>query len=143
MIKSELACLNKKLSNKEEVIELVGDLLYKNGYVTKDYTQSMKERDKLVSTFMGNSLAIPHGTDEGREFILKSGIAFIQIPEGVVYTDNGDVVKLVFGIAGKNDEHLELLSKIAIACSEVENIERLITAKDLVKVNQILNENSE
>ena len=87
----------------------------------------MKEREQLVSTFMGNGLAIPHGTDEAKGDVLASGLTLLQVPEGVDW--NGETVKVVVGIVGKDGEHLDLLSKIAITFSEEENVDRIVNAK--------------
>lgn len=99
------------------------------GYVTADYIEKMFARENVSSTYMGNAIAIPHGTEDAKQEVLHSGISVIQIPDGVEYGD-GNIAKVVFGIAGKNDEHLDILSKIAIVCSEEDNVERLINAKD-------------
>ena len=94
----------------------------------------MKEREQLVSTFMGNGLAIPHGTDEAKGDVLASGLTLLQIPEGVDW--NGETVKVVVGIVGKDGEHLDLLSKIAITFSEEENVDRIVNAKSVKKLNK-------
>ena len=95
--------------------------------VTDAYIQAMKDREQVVSTFMGNGLAIPHGTDEAKASVLQSGLTLLQIPEGIDW--DGEEVKVVVGIAGKDGEHLDLLSKIAITFSEEENVERIVNAK--------------
>ena len=97
----------------------------------------MKEREQLVSTFMGNGLAIPHGTDEAKGDVLASGLTLLQIPEGVDW--NGETVKVVVGIAGKDGEHLDLLSKIAITFSE-ENVDRIVNAKSAEEIKQVFEE---
>ena len=74
---------------------------------------------------MGNFVAIPHGTDEAKSEVKESGIAIIQVPEGVDFGD-GNIVKLIFGIAGKGNEHLDILSNIAIVVSEEENVEEIV-----------------
>lgn len=119
--------LNVKVHSKEESIQLVGQILVDGGFVEQDYIEKMLEREKLVSTYMGNFLAIPHGTEDSKSLIKKSGIAVVQIPQGVDF-GNGRLVKLLVGIAGKNNEHLDILSKIAIVCSELSNVEKLIEA---------------
>ena len=98
----------------------------------------MKEREAIVSTYMGNFLAIPHGTDEAKSAVLNSGIVLIQAPEGIDW--DGNEVKVVVGIAGKDGEHLDLLSQIAIVFSEEENVERVINAQSAEEINAIFNE---
>ncbi|MBG9771288.1 PTS sugar transporter subunit IIA [Bacillus vallismortis] len=131
--------LNQTASSKEEAIKMAGQTLIDNGYVTADYIGKMFEREETSSTFMGNFIAIPHGTEEAKNEVLHSGISIIQIPDGVEYGE-GNTAKVVFGIAGKNNEHLDILSNIAIICSEEENIERLISAKSEEDLIAIFNE---
>ncbi|PJY99231.1 MULTISPECIES: PTS sugar transporter subunit IIA [Bacillus] len=131
--------LNQTASSKEEAIKMAGQTLIDNGYVTADYIGKMFEREETSSTFMGNFIAIPHGTEEAKNEVLHSGISIIQIPDGVEYGE-GNTAKVVFGIAGKNNEHLDMLSNIAIICSEEENIERLISAKSEEDLIAIFNE---
>ncbi|MCY7817675.1 PTS sugar transporter subunit IIA [Bacillus haynesii] len=121
--------LNQSAATQEEAIRLAGKALVDAGYVTAEYIEKMLEREGLTSTYMGNAIAIPHGTEDSKQDVLHSGISVIQLPEGVEYGD-GNIAKVIFGIAGKNDEHLEILSKIAIVCSEADNVERIINAKN-------------
>ncbi|MCD2476490.1 PTS sugar transporter subunit IIA, partial [Staphylococcus aureus] len=58
--------LNQTVSSKEEAIKLAGQTLIDNGYVTEDYISKMFEREETSSTFMGNFIAIPHGTEEAK-----------------------------------------------------------------------------
>lgn len=128
--------LNTKITSKEEAIKLTGSLLVEQGYVDADYIGKMLEREQLTSTYMGNFVAIPHGTEDSKQFVKQSGIAFIQVPQGVDF-GGGNIVKLLIGIAGKNNEHLDILSKIAIVCSEEENIEKLVNATNADEVLEL------
>jgi PTS system mannitol-specific IIA component len=119
--------LNAEIENKESAIRLTGNVLVENGYVDVDYIDKMLEREELSSTYMGNFVAIPHGTDDAKKSVKESGIAIIQVPNGVDF-GNGNIVKLLVGIAGKGDEHLEMLSKIAIVLSEEENVQKIVNA---------------
>ena len=128
--------LNATVKNKEEAIKLAGKLLVNNGYVNESYIDAMLAREVLTTTFMGNFIAIPHGTDESKKEVLASGISILQIPEGVDF-GNGNVAKVVFGIAGKGDGHLEILSQIAILCSEVKNVEKIVAAGSYEEIIQL------
>ncbi|EHM71105.1 PTS sugar transporter subunit IIA [Staphylococcus pettenkoferi] len=130
--------LNQSISTQEEAIQQAGQALVKSGAVTEGYIQAMKEREQLVSTFMGNGLAIPHGTDEAKTEVIESGLSLIQIPEGIDW--DGETVKVVVGIAGKDGEHLDLLSKIAITFSEEENVERIVNAQSAEEIKQVFEE---
>ena len=103
----------------------------------------MIERDNDVSTYMGNFIAIPHGTDEAKRYIKKTGISVVQVPMGVNFSSNDqedNLVTVVFGIAGKNDEHLQLLSQIALFCSDVTNVARLADATKADDIIALLKE---
>jgi mannitol PTS system EIIA component len=139
ILKKENIILNSSLASKEEAIKKAGQILVEQGYVSEDYVPAMLQREGISSTYMGNFLAIPHGTDEAKTAVLNSGLSVIQAPNGVDFGD-GNIVKLIIGIAGKDGEHLELLSQIAIVCSEMENVEKLVAAKSEEEIIQILSE---
>jgi PTS system mannitol-specific IIA component len=120
--------LGASLDNQDEAIRRAGSLLVQNGNVDDRYVDSMFEREESVSTFMGNAVAIPHGTSESKQWVERSGLSVITVPEGVEYGD-GNIAMLVIGIAGKGDEHLEILSKIALVCSEEENVVKIVQAQ--------------
>jgi mannitol PTS system EIIA component len=120
--------LGASLSSRDEAIQRAGALLVENGNVDERYVDSMFEREKSVSTYMGNAVAIPHGTNDSKQWVERSGLSIITVPEGVEYGD-GDVAKLVIGIAGKGDDHLDILSKISLVVSEEENVEKIVNAQ--------------
>jgi PTS system mannitol-specific IIA component len=128
ILTKENIVLNAKVETKEEAIKLAGKILVNNQYVEEDYIERMLEREALTSTYMGNYIAIPHGTEESKQSVRQSGICVVQIPDGVDF-GNGNIVKVIFGIAGKDNEHLDLLSNIAILCSEEENVHRMIACE--------------
>ncbi|HJV16629.1 MAG TPA: PTS sugar transporter subunit IIA [Bacillales bacterium] len=128
--------LNETVATKEDAIILTGSVLVEKGYVDASYIEKMLEREDLTSTYMGNFVAIPHGTEDSKELVKESGISFIQVPRGVDF-GAGNIVKLLIGIAGKNNEHLDILSSIAIVCSEEENIEKLVNAKTAEEILSI------
>ena len=127
ILAKENIVLNVSIDNKENAICSTGDILVKRGYVDAAYIEKMLEREALTSTYMGNFIAIPHGTEDAKESVKQSGISIIQVPDGVDF-GNGNIVKILIGIAGKNNEHLDILSQIAIVCSEEENVEKLVRA---------------
>ena len=120
--------LGVSLSSRDEAIRRAGALLVENGHVDERYVDSMFEREKSVSTYMGNAVAIPHGTNDSKQWVTRSGLSIITVPEGVEYGD-GDVAKIVIGIAGKGDDHLDILSKISLVVSEEENVEKIVNAQ--------------
>ncbi|WP_077306842.1 PTS sugar transporter subunit IIA [Terribacillus halophilus] len=130
--------MDTKLTNQEDAIRKAGQILVDNGYVNENYVDKMIEREALTSTYMGNFVAIPHGTEDAKDEVIASGISVIQAPEGVTF--EGNEVKLVFGIAGKNNEHLDILSQIAIVCSEEENIDKLVSATSKQEIIDMFSE---
>lgn len=138
LFSNENIFLNQSFEDQNAAIEKAGQALVDAGAVTEDYIQAMKDREAVVSTFMGNGLAIPHGTDEAKNAVLQSGLTLLQIPEGVQWGD--DVAKVVVGIAGKDGEHLDLLSKIAITFSEEENVDRIVNAKTPEEIKAVFEE---
>ena len=103
------------------------DILEAAGAVTSAYFDAMQQREQTVSTYMGNELAIPHGTNETKEAILDSALSFVRYDGGVDW--DGEHVTFVVGIAGKGDEHLEILSQIALIFSEEDEVDKLKAAQ--------------
>lgn len=131
--------LNMKSETKNEAIERVGNLLVQGGYVKPSYIQGMKNREASFTTYIGNGIAIPHGTNEYKKDILKTGIVIAQYPEGVDF-GNGNTAYIVIGIAGKNDEHLDILSQIALTIQDEKNVERMRHAKDTDEIVSVIEE---
>ncbi|HWR60800.1 MAG TPA: PTS sugar transporter subunit IIA [Clostridia bacterium] len=131
--------LNVAPEEKYAAIERAGRLLSENGYVDIEYLEGMRKREKDITTYIGNGIAIPHGTSEYVKHIRKSGIVVLQYPEGVDF-GAGNTAYILIGIAGRNDEHLEILSAIAIACQDEHNVERLRNADTKEEIISILSE---
>ena len=134
--------LGLQASDKEEAIRLTGKLLVEQGFVEHEYINAMIQREKDLSTYMGNGIAIPHGTLKAKKLVKKTGIAVTQFPDGIPFDEN-EVAYIIFGIAAKDDEHLELLSQIAIFCKEEENVEKLKHAKTIEEFISYLQEADE
>jgi PTS system mannitol-specific IIA component len=113
-----------KADTKENVIRQIGQMLVDSGYVSPSYVEAMVKREESFSTYMGNELALPHGVEEAKKEIKASGIAVMIFPEGTDW--GGETVKVVVGIAGVGEEHLQILSVIAEQALEEGNMERII-----------------
>ncbi len=113
-----------KADTKENVIRQVGQMLVDSGYVSPSYVDAMVKREESFSTYMGNELALPHGVEEAKKEIKASGIAVMIFPEGTDW--GGETVKVVVGIAGVGEEHLQILSVIAEQALEEGKMERII-----------------
>jgi mannitol PTS system EIIA component len=136
ILNEDTVLLNAHAKDKEEAIRLAGRLLVDNGYVKPSYIEKMLEREQSLTTYIGNAVAIPHGTEEAKQLISQSGISIVQLPEGVDYGD-GQTAHIVIGIAGKGDEHMDILSKIALIVSDEENVTRIVEAtskKELLSI---------
>ena len=129
VIVKESIRLNQPSVTKEEAIRRAGELLVERGCVEPAYIEAMLEREKLVSTYMGMGIAIPHGTAQAKGTVKKTAITMLQYPEGVDFGD--EKAQLVFGIAGIGDEHLDLLGKIAACLDDPEVLEKMKTTDDV------------
>lgn len=140
-IQKELVKLNQYFDTKEAAIQYCGNLLVDGGYVTPDYVPAMLQRDAELSVYMGNFIAIPHGTDEAKRAVKKTGITIVQVPRGVEFGIDGDTTKvatILFGIAGVGNEHLELIQKISIFCADVDNVVKLADATTIDEIVDLL-----
>jgi len=131
--------LSVESESKDKAIERAGKLLIDGGYVKENYIEGMKAREEEVTTYMGNGVAIPHGMNEYKKEIIESGIVIAQYPNGVDFGD-GNIAYIVIGIAGKGEEHMEILSKIALTVQYEENVERLRIAKTPEEIIKIIEE---
>jgi PTS system mannitol-specific IIC component len=113
----------------DEAIEFAGRLLYESGYVEEPYIAGMHQREEKFSTYIGSGVAIPHGENEVKDKILESGIVVVQYPDGVDF-GGGNIAKIVIGIAGKGNEHLQILANIAESIEEESILNQLLTTKD-------------
>lgn len=123
-------------TDKEEAIKEAGKLLVENGYVKDGYIQGMINRERELSTYMGAGIAIPHGTNKVKDEVIKTGMVILQYPEGIDF--NGEKAHLLIGIAGKGDEHLQVLANVAISIDEAGD-EQLKEAYNTKDPNVILN----
>ncbi len=125
--------------NKYEAIEIAGKILVKQGKVQVSYIDAMKEREDLLSTYIGNGIAIPHGVGKAKEQIIESGISVVQFPEGVDF-DKKQKAYIVIGIAGKGDEHLDILANIALICEDEKRVKKLVSADSASEIYEMLTE---
>jgi PTS system mannitol-specific IIC component len=122
--------------NAAQAIDEAGGLLVAAGAVTDAYVASMHEREESVSTFMGNGLAIPHGTNQAKDSIRSSALSVVRYPEGLDW--NGKPVTWVIGIAGKDNEHLAILSRVAKIFGNKEKVRQLDEARTADEVLDLL-----
>lgn len=128
-----------KTESKDEAILRAGHLLEQKGYVQKGYAEAMLKRENESTTYMGMGIAIPHGTDEAKKDIIRSGIVILQYPEGVDFGD--EKAYLIAGIAGKGDEHIEILASLGETFEDEDKLKTLMSAEDPNIIYNILNNN--
>lgn len=125
--------------NKEEAIRFAGQKLVDNGYVKPVYIEAMLERERLTSTYLGESIAVPHGTIEAKESVINTGIVFCQYPAGVEFgVEADDKAKIVIGIAARNNEHLDVIAKLTNALDDPNIIAKLSSTTSFDEVLAIL-----
>ena len=125
--------------NKEEAIRFAGQKLVDNGYVKPVYIEAMLERERLTSTYLGESIAVPHGTIEAKDSVINTGIVFCQYPAGVKFGEEADdKAKIVIGIAARNNEHLDVIAKLTNALDDPNIIAKLSNTTRFDEVLAIL-----
>ena len=128
-------------ATRDDAIRAAGRILVDAGAVDPSYIESMLERESSVSTYMGNWLAIPHGTNEAKDLIRRSAMSLLRYEEPIDW--GGESARFVVGIAGLENEHLEILSKIAIVFSDDEQVDRLLAAGSSDELVAVLSEVNE
>jgi phosphotransferase system HPr (HPr) family protein len=123
-------------ADQAEAIDRVGALLVAQGLVTDAYVTAMHAREAIVSTYLGNGIALPHGTNEAQDAILRTGLAVIQFPSGVPWGE--EPARLVIGLAATSDEHIGILSRLAGILDDEELCERLSRSTDPAEIHAAL-----
>ena len=128
--------LDGRARSAEEAITEAGALLVDAGAVDPSYVDAMHERERSVSTYMGNGLAIPHGTNDAKGSIRRTGISFVRYAEPVDW--NGKPAEFVVGIAGAGKDHLALLTQIAQVFLDPAEVAKLRAARTPEDVKAVL-----
>ena len=123
-------------TTSEAAITEAGQLLVAAGAVEPSYVDAMHEREKSVSTYMGNGLAIPHGTNDAKGAIRRTGISFVRYPEPIDW--NGKPAEFVVGIAGSGNDHMALLTQIAHVFLNKDEVDQLRQAQTPEEVKAVL-----
>ncbi len=124
--------------SKDDAIREAGQILVDAGAVDPAYVDAMYEREKSVSTYMGNLLAIPHGTNEAKDAIRRSALSVVRYDQPLDW--DGNEVRFAVGVAGVENGHLEILGKIAIVFSDTDEVEKLLAAGSAEELYRLLNE---
>jgi mannitol/fructose-specific phosphotransferase system IIA component len=136
LLEPEAVRLGLRASDRFDAVRQSGEVLVEIGAVEPPYIEAMLERERGISTSMGEGFAIPHGTDESRRWVLETKLAFLQFPEGVDWGD--DDVTVCVGIAARGDEHVGLLARLAEVLVVPEQAARLRSVERVEDVLAIL-----
>ena len=128
ILSQERILLNAVAADRSEAIRKAGELLVDSGCVTPEYVDGMLLRETTMSTYLGSGVAIPHGMNENRKHILKTGISALQLPQGVEWDEGGELVYLVIGIAATSDEHVGVLANLAGVVEDEAALKEIIAA---------------
>ncbi len=123
-------------TTRDDAIREAGEILVDSGAVLPSYVDAMFAREASVSTYMGNLLAIPHGTNDSQDSIVRSALSVVRYDVPLDW--DGNEVRFVIGIAGINDEHLEILSRIAIIFSDANDVQKLVDAANSDEIFDLL-----
>lgn len=122
--------LQQTFSNKQDVLVFIAQQMSALGFVNGDYLNALVERENKISTYLVNGVAIPHGINEAKSQVNKTGVIIVQIPEGIIWNEQGDLAKLIVGIAAANDDHLTLLQKLTAVVMDADLSESLAKTSD-------------
>ncbi|MBQ0081593.1 MAG: PTS sugar transporter subunit IIA [Alistipes sp.] len=128
--------INQKADDKFSAIRMVGEALVKGGYVNRKYIDAMIERENVSSVYMGQGVALPHGTEEAKLEIISSGIVVFGFPQGVDF--EGEKAYILLGVAGKGDDHMKILEHLGETLEDEEKLSRLLHATTKEDIYEIL-----
>jgi len=123
-------------ADRNEAIALVGSILVAEGCVTSAYVAQMQQREEIVSTYLGNGISLPHGTNEAKGFVLRTGLAVAQFPDGVPWGE--EPAHLVIGLAATSDEHVRVLARLGTILGDEELCRRLGSTLDAAEIHRAL-----
>lgn len=133
----EQILLGQRAANKGEAIAMLAGRLEAAGLVEAGYLAGMQAREAQHATYLGNGIAIPHGTTDTRHLVRQTGVQVAQFPEGVEW-DDGQKAYLVIAIAAKSDEHLGILRQLTHVLGDEQAADRLRSTQDVNDIVRVL-----
>ncbi|BAU74871.1 phosphoenolpyruvate--protein phosphotransferase [Metapseudomonas furukawaii] len=124
-------------ADKATALRMLAERLEGDGLVAPGYLKGLQDREAQGATYLGQGIAIPHGTPATRDLVFTTGVRLMQFPEGVDWGD-GQMVYLAIGIAAKSDEHLRLLQILTRALGEADLGAELRRAESPEQILQLL-----
>jgi multiphosphoryl transfer protein len=122
--------------DSDAAIDIVGGMLVGSGCVTSEYVTEMRARERIVSTYLGNGIALPHGTNEGRTAVRRTGLAVAQFPQGVLWGE--ERAYLVIGLAALAEEHIGVMARLATILGDEALCLRLAMTTDANEIYRTL-----
>ena len=133
----EMVVLGSQATSKADAIRQAGDVLVRNGCVAPSYVDGMLARERVLSTYLGNGIALPHGELADLRAVHRTGVSVLQFPEGVEW-EPGERVYLVIGLASNSDEHVRVLINLTRAVQDAKIAESLTHAHDPMVIVEYL-----
>ena len=132
--------LSAQPRNRDEAIKMVGSVMEKAGFVDSGYTDSLFKRELQTTTYLGEGVAIPHGRIEDKGMVRKTGLAILQVPQGVSWSAPDERTTLIVGIAASSDAHLGILKRLTRVMRDPGRIQALSATKNESEIIAALQE---
>jgi mannitol/fructose-specific phosphotransferase system IIA component len=133
--------LGLRATDRFDAVTQAGRALLQIGAVDEPYLDAMLERERGLSTYLGEGFALPHGTDASRVHVRRPAIAVLQFPDGVEW--DGEQVQVAIAVASASDEHVRVLAALATVITDPQRAEQLRTATDPEVVMELLKPSQE
>jgi len=129
--------MNQHAVDKAQALQCLVDILVEDQLVKPEYIQGLLGREQQSATYLGQGIAIPHGTPQSRQYILETGVRLAHFPEGVVW-DGENKIYLAVVIAAKSDEHLQVLQILTRALLDdvSERVKNAELAQQIIELLQ-------
>ncbi|WP_186211748.1 phosphoenolpyruvate--protein phosphotransferase [Burkholderia gladioli] len=129
--------LAARAASRHDAIDQAGALLVEAGVIEPAYVASLHGREQVSNTYLGHGVAIPHGLQEDRHLIRRTGVAVLQLPEGVEWRD-GERARLVVAIAAQSDQHIVLLQRLTRLIGDPARLAELLATRDPLAIVNVL-----
>jgi mannitol PTS system EIIA component len=136
LLRPESIRLDCRAADRFDAVRQCGAILVEGGYVDDAYVDAMVERERTLSTYLGEGFAIPHGTNASREHVRHAGLAVLRFPGGVDW--EGEDMRVAVAVASASDEHVTVLRELATFLADPERAARLRDATDPAVVLELL-----
>ncbi|WP_186012734.1 phosphoenolpyruvate--protein phosphotransferase [Burkholderia gladioli] len=129
--------LAARAASRHDAIDQAGALLVEAGVIEPAYVASLHGREQVSNTYLGHGVAIPHGLQEDRHLIRRTGVAVLQLPDGVEWRD-GERARLVVAIAAQSDQHIVLLQRLTRLIGDPARLAQLLATRDPLAIVKVL-----